>query len=328
MSALCIQPETVRETDSLVEDPYSQIDMAADGTLYPHNPRALLTRYWLDAGGHIKWDDIESYLSKLNECAEAFDWLRKWLCRLSGDCENVPPCCSGLGSEPRPALCYPDDQRPGPRQFAAYEYLADARPGIDEVFRRDAMASRRHGSVPFYESDRKPICKVRFSEWISERPFNCAKGSLKDELAACDVGSGCAESEDEWWECEDEEEETDENMDDESEGLDQWSEATGGTLLGEEDGESNDGVETHQPGPRQLAGPLGAEDVVLINKRKGGRPHFNAPPSRAAEKARLEAMGSGFSNLAIRLKRPGIRRGGEKQNEEHQRERLERASSP
>lgn len=304
------------ETDPSAEDPYAHVDTAADGTLYPHNPRALLARYWLDAGGHIKLDAIESYLSASNTALRwELEWCQRWLGHVSGECDNTP-------ASRYPYLC---------RQFPAWECCEDARPGIDEVFRRDAMASKRHGFVPFYESNSKPICKVRFSEWISEGPLNCAKGSMKDELAECDVDSGCAESEDEWWyECEDEKEkERDQDTDEGSERSDQWSEATEGTSLGEEDGERNDSAETHgQPGPRQLAGPAGTEKFVLISERKGRHPHFDALQCRAAEKARLEAMGCGFSNLAIRLKRPGIRGDGEKQNEEHHRERLERTSSP
>lgn len=207
--------------------------------------------------------------------------------------------------------------------------IDDARPGIDEIFQMDASASKRYEFLPSYESDSKPICKVRFSEWIAEGPFNCAKGSLKDELAACNVESACTESDDEWLECEDEEEEErDKDTDEESKSSDQLSETTEGTSLGEEDGKTNDDVVTHQLGPRQLAGPVGTEKVVLINKRKGGRPHFDALQSRAAEKARLDAINCGFRTLAIRLKRRGIRGDGKKQNEEHQRERLDRTSSP
>lgn len=316
-------PETVREKDSVVEDPYSHIDTAADGTLYPHNPRALLTRYWLDAGGHINLHVIECYLSALNAAVEREleyqEWCQMWPGHVSDNTPAYRYAPSYLCRQcPVWASC--KDARLG---------IDDARPGIDEIFQMDASASKRYEFLPSYESDSKPICKVRFSEWIAEGPFNCAKGSLKDELAACNVESACTESDDEWLECEDEEEEErDKDTDEESKSSDQLSETTEGTSLGEEDGKTNDDVVTHQLGPRQLAGPVGTEKVVLINKRKGGRPHFDALQSRAAEKARLDAINCGFRTLAIRLKRRGIRGDGKKQNEEHQRERLDRTSSP
>jgi hypothetical protein len=40
--------------------------------------------------------------------------------------------------------------------------------------------------------------------------------------------------------------------------------------LGEGDGETNDGVESHQPGTRQRMGPAGTENIVMRDEREGG----------------------------------------------------------
>jgi len=202
-----------------------------------------------------------------------------WLDHVTGDCGNVPPYGHPCPcSEPSPALRYLDVQCPESRQFPAWEYCADARPGIDEVFRRDAMASKRHDFVPFYESTSGPICKVRFSKWISERPFNSVKDRLEDDLAECDADSGYADIEDEWYECESEQEkERDGNTEEEAENVEQGTEAIKVISLGDRDGESNDGFESHQPGSRQLMGPAGTEKVVLRAERERGSACVDAP---------------------------------------------------